>query len=37
MNSDSIQRQVSTTDAVMMKPANRGSKIVILSASAYLR
>jgi len=34
MNSDSIQRQVSTTDAVMMKPANRGSKIVILSASS---
>jgi processive 1,2-diacylglycerol beta-glucosyltransferase len=34
MSSDKTQQQASTTDAISMTPMNRGSKLVILSASS---
>jgi len=34
MNSDTTQQQASTIDAITMTPTNRGSRVVILSASS---
>jgi processive 1,2-diacylglycerol beta-glucosyltransferase len=34
MNSDTAQQQASTPDALTMTPANRGAKLIILSASS---
>lgn len=34
MNSDTTQQQASTLDAITMTPANRGAKLIILSASS---